>query len=244
MFPEKIELSYSKELNKLVKDIEKKSKEIILSKKNEQLELDFSKQKEEIEDYFKEILTTDYCFNICADYVLQTVEFSITEVNESVRAVLGISYVEQSFYDSKKIEKLIEDNVKLIKAEPSKYLRTFDDQVAKLVKKKIEKGETLKDLSEAIIETTNIEKNRADLIAANEVGNVYASSTQTQFEGLGLKKFIWITSKDKRVRPSHAERDGKTYKWKSPPDGETPGSAIRCRCVADVLEKEVLNLKI
>ena len=107
---------------------------------------------------------------------------------------------------------------------------------------KIEKGLTLKELSDAISKATGIEKNRANLIAADQVGNVYAQATKAQFKGIGLKKFKWVTARDKRVRPSHQDREGKIYSWDNPPDGEIPGSAIRCRCVADVVEDEVLNL--
>ena len=52
-------------------------------------------------------------------------------------------------------------------------------------------------------------------------------------------EYIWRTQGDGRVRESHAERDGKTFSWESPPDGGHPGEAPNCRCWAeDVKDNE------
>ncbi|MEG0398558.1 MAG: minor capsid protein, partial [Cetobacterium sp.] len=130
----------------------------------------------------------------------------------------------------------------LIKEEPAKYLRTYDKQVEKLVKQKVEEGLTTKTLTEAIVKTTGIEKNRANLIARDQVGKVFAESTKTQFKGIGLKKFEWITVGDSRVRTEHRDRAGNIYEWDNPPSGEIPGSAIACRCIAGVVVSEIISL--
>ena len=57
----------------------------------------------------------------------------------------------------------------------------------------MEEGLTLKDLSEAIQKVTGIEKSRADLIAVDQSGNVYSQVTKSQFEGIGLERFRWVT---------------------------------------------------
>lgn len=247
-FPFHIELAYSKALKKLVTEIEDKFKEIFLKGKTNsiaapkiKLNTNDDKEKEFLE-YFEELLTTEYAFDLCIDYILETVEYSINTVNSSVAEILGVAFKEQPYYNEEIIKNLLEENIKLIKAEPTKYLRTYDKQVAKLVKEKIEEGLTLDDLAQAIQNTTGIEKNRAALIAADQVGNVFAESTKAQFKGIGLKKFIWVTAGDARVRPTHAERNGNIYEWDNPPDGEIPGRPIRCRCTADIVESEVLML--
>ena len=247
-FPFHIELAYSKVLKKLVTEIEDKFKEIFLKGKTNsittpkiKLNTNDDKEKEFLE-YFEELLTTEYAFDLCIDYILETVEYSINTVYSSVSEILGVAFKEQPYYNEEIIKNLLEENIKLIKAEPTKYLRTYDKQVAKLVKEKIEEGLTLDDLVQAIKNTTGIEKNRAALIAADQVGNVFAESTKTQFKGIGLKKFIWVTAGDARVRPTHAERNGNIYEWDNPPDGEIPGRPIRCRCTADIVESEVLML--
>lgn len=52
-------------------------------------------------------------------------------------------------------------------------------------------------------------------------------------------QYIWRTQGDRKVRSSHAERNGKTFSWDDPPEGGHPGEAPNCRCSAeDVKEKE------
>jgi|GEM_PF-5874443 len=46
-------------------------------------------------------------------------------------------------------------------------------------------------------------------------------------------KYIWHTVGDGKVRSSHAERDGETFSWDTPPDGGHPGVAYNCRCTAE-----------
>lgn len=269
-FPFHIELAYSKVLKKLVTEIEDKFKEIFLKgKSNSIIKLKKYKvdsgevlkeyaddliNKQEIKrnatddkereflEYFEELLTTEYAFDLCIDYILETIGYSIDEVNKSVSKIIGVAFKEQPYYDEETIREILEENIKLIKAEPTKYLRTYDKQIAKLVEEKIEEGLTLDDLVQAIQNTTGIEKNRAALIATDQVGNIFAETTKSQFKGIGLKKFIWVTAGDARVRPTHAERNGNIYEWDNPPDGEIPGRPIRCRCTADIVESEVLML--
>lgn len=242
-FPFHIELEYSKILNKFIEEIEEKFKSIFLKKENEDSDINNDEEiRKEFLDYFEELLTIDYVFDMCSGIIFDTIEYTITEINIEATEIVGLSFKEQSFYNEKVIQELLENNIKLIKAEPNKYLRSYDYQLQKLISEKIEQGRTLKDLSEAIQRATGIEKSRADLIAADQVGNVFAETTKAQFKGIGLKKFIWETSRDNRVRPTHAEREGKIYEWDNPPNGEIPGSPIRCRCSAGIVKDEILNL--
>lgn len=50
--------------------------------------------------------------------------------------------------------------------------------------------------------------------------------------------YIWRTEGDGKVRPSHAERDGKVFSWDNQPADGHPGEAPNCRCTSkDVLEE-------
>ena len=251
-FPLNSELAYAKKLNKFIDDIERKLREILkiskkskINSKNDEkiIEIEeLSDKNDEFIEYFLNLLSTEYAIEMCIDYLLEALNYTIEGINAEITTITGIDFFSQPYINLEELREILKNNVALIKAEPGKYLRTYDDIVSKLVEEKIEKGLTLKELSEAISKATGIEKNRANLIAADQVGNIYAQATKAQFKGIGLKKFKWVTARDKRVRPSHQEREGKIYSWDNPPDGEIPGSAIRCRCVADVVEDEVLNL--
>lgn len=51
--------------------------------------------------------------------------------------------------------------------------------------------------------------------------------------------YVWHTSSDGDVRPSHAENDGKIFAWDNPPETGHPGEAPGCRCWAeDYYDKE------
>lgn len=241
-FPFDIELAYSKILNKFVEEIEKKFKEIFLGKENSIDNENYDELEKEFLDYFADLVTVDYAFDMCSDIIFETVEYTISMINAEAVEIVGVNFFEQAFYNEEIIQNLLEESIYLIKAEPEKYLRSYDYELQKIIKDKIEQGKTLKVLSEAIQKATGIEKNRANLIAADQVGNVFAETSKAQFKGIGLKKFIWETSRDNRVRPTHVNREGKIYEWDNPPDGEIPGRPIRCRCSAGIVKEEILSL--
>ena len=41
-------------------------------------------------------------------------------------------------------------------------------------------------------------------------------------KAMGIRFYVWTTQHDARVRDSHAERDGKIFRWDSPPEGGHP----------------------
>ncbi|MGL5713154.1 MAG: phage minor head protein [Paraclostridium sp.] len=239
MFPEDIEYNYSLELKKIVKVMEKKLLKLITQRKNEDLP---SGYEEEFLEYMGDYLNNELCIGIAVDYTAQSVEYAINQVNGQVKNIKAVNIKEQAFYDEKVIKQQIKDNVKLIKAEPDKYLRTYDKQVQKLVKESVEEGWSTKTLKEAIKRATGIEDNRANLIARDQVGKIFGEATKTQFKGIGLKKFEWVTVGDNRVRETHADRAGQIYEWDNPPDGQIPGSDYQCRCVASIVVDEILEL--
>lgn len=238
-FPDDVEYKYSNELKKIVKVMEKKLLQLITQRKNEDLPSDY---EEEFLQYMSEYLNNDLCIGIAVDYTTQAVEYAINQVNGQIKKIKAVNIKEQAFYNEKIIKRQIKDNVKLIKAEPEKYLRTYDKQIQKLIKETVEEGWSTKTLKEAIKRTTGIEDNRANLIARDQIGKIFGQATKTQFKGVGLKKFEWVTVGDGRVRSEHRERAGQIYEWDNPPDGEIPGIAIACRCVAGIVVDEVLEL--
>jgi len=56
---------------------------------------------------------------------------------------------------------------------------------------------------------------------------------------LGVEQYIWRTSADERVRPSHESKNGQRFWWDAPPpDTGHPGYDIQCRCVAQAVIPE------
>ena len=57
-----------------------------------------------------------------------------------------------------------------------------------------------------------------------------------------LGEYIWRTARDNKVRSRHAAREGKTFKWREPPQGGHPGEEYGCRCWAEPIVNEEKNL--
>jgi len=59
---------------------------------------------------------------------------------------------------------------------------------------------------------------------------------------IGVDSYVWNTAHDERVRDSHREKDGKTFKWSEPPaDTGHPGEDFQCRCIGiPVFEDSIL----
>ena len=81
-------------------------------------------------------------------------------------------------------------------------------------------------------------KHRASVIARDQVNKINGDLTRLRQERTGVKKFIWRSAGDNRVRPLHRQYNGEEYTWKTgAPKGNFPGQDIMCRCYAEpVLE--------
>ena len=95
------------------------------------------------------------------------------------------------------------------------------------------KGGSMRDLEKRLSDISLIGKNRAKLIARNEVGNLNATVSRQRQVDVGIVEYIWRTSEDERVRPLHRDLNNKPFRWDTghPQEGH-PGEAINCRCVA------------
>jgi SPP1 gp7 family putative phage head morphogenesis protein len=111
-------------------------------------------------------------------------------------------------------------------------------------------GLTAEEIADALKDRVGVSNSRAMLIARDQSTKLAGAIVQHRQRSAGIKRFVWSTSEDERVRRSvewsasdgrggdeaHAELDGEIFSWDDPPilDGEvsTPGSPINCRCVA------------
>ena len=60
-----------------------------------------------------------------------------------------------------------------------------------------------------------------------------AKLTQVRLKAVGVKRYIWETMRDDRVRPTHRTKEGKIYSFDNPPaDTGNPGNDFNCRCKA------------
>ena len=102
--------------------------------------------------------------------------------------------------------------------------------------------EIAKDLEKYIDPLEGGPANRAQLIARDQVNKLNGQLTELRQSELGVKRYIWRTSLDERVRPEHLEKEGKIYSWDDPPeDTGNPGEDINCRCYAEPVLSDLID---
>lgn len=126
-------------------------------------------------------------------------------------------------------------NTSLIKSVPTQYMA----RVEQIVRTGVIGGTSSREIAKQIKDASGVTDRRAMIIARNEVGNANAELTKYRQMDLGVKEYDWMTARDERVRgnpsgrfpsaiPSHYARQGKRFRWNSPPSGGHPGYAILC----------------
>lgn len=129
----------------------------------------------------------------------------------------------------------VHENVALIKRIP----RRLHDDVEAMVHGAVSRGHRHKHLERQIQERFHVAEKHARLIARDQIGKFHAKANHHRQRELGVRKFVWRTVGDERVRPWHQELDDTTHAYDKPPrnpdTGERvlPGEDIQCRCSAE-----------
>lgn len=180
---------------------------------------------------------------LAQQFAEQTSTFQRVQLNRQTKAVLGADV----FAGDRKIQQRIafftQENVSLIKDIPDAII----GKVEKTVTRALADGKPHAELAKELDEQFGYGEKRAQLIARDQIGKLNGQIAASRQQDLGVKRFIWETVKDERVRSSHADLDGETFSYDDLPivDGERafPGFPILCRCSAtpvldDLLEDE------
>lgn len=121
--------------------------------------------------------------------------------------------------------------------ENAQAIRGAGDKIAadigNLVAKGIQDGTRFEEMRTSIAASLDTSLKKAELIARDQTGKLYGQLNADRQKSLGVTQFIWRTMLDNRVRSEHEDREGETYDYSDPPDGELPGEPILCRCFAE-----------
>lgn len=125
-------------------------------------------------------------------------------------------------------------------AENVGLVRSVDDQLRNGISGSVLRGLTNRtpaaDVAREIRKLTGVARNRAELIASDQLQKLTSRLDQERQEQVGISKFKWRHSRKKNARPEHVARDGKTYRWDSAvAKTDPPGRAVRCGCRAQGL---------
>lgn len=128
---------------------------------------------------------------------------------------------------------LQDEQVKLIKSLPLEAAR----RVHELSAGATSSGRRAADVASDILATGDVTASRAMLIARTEVARAQANLMQGRAEYAGSEGYVWRTSEDDDVRPSHRRMEGRYVRWGEPPtlDGLVghAGTLPNCRCFAE-----------
>lgn len=152
------------------------------------------------------------------------------EIGIDVRSLLAQEGLDKVFKEA------VKTNVELIQSIPTEYHSKLSAAI-----RANQTGElTGAALANRIEELGDITYRRAELIARDQIATINAKISEARQSALGIEEYIWVTSGDERVRESHADKDGQTFRWDDPPaDTGHPGEDILCRCIA----RPVINLE-
>lgn len=120
--------------------------------------------------------------------------------------------------------------------ENMSLIKNISGNVVKELQKAYEKGEGLRGTEAEKILKEQLGR-RAKLIIRTESSKINAALTETRAKSLGIKAYIWSTSTDQRVRPSHKMMDGVLVFWNDAPTLDKMGPAHageypNCRCIS------------
>ena len=103
-------------------------------------------------------------------------------------------------------------------------------EIGDVVREGFATGARHEQLAKQIRERFNVGRSRATLIARDQTNKLNGQLMKEDFAAAGLTAYIWRTSRDERVRPTHAALEGQTILWSTPPPEGHPGAPIQCRC--------------
>jgi SPP1 gp7 family putative phage head morphogenesis protein len=148
------------------------------------------------------------------------------QLDRVVRAAVGVDLFAKEPNVRPQLEVFVQANVQLIEGIAPKVAQDVEAAVLRA----IQTGTLHKDLAIELEEDFGFSAKRARIIARDQVGKLYGNLQQVRQRSMGIKRYIWRTVNDERVRPEHEEREGKEFLWDDPPEDGHPGEAINCRC--------------
>lgn len=190
--------------------------------------------------------------HVAARMALETEHANRRGMNAQFRELAGIDVFSENPALATKLHAAIRRNVDLIESIPHDLL----DDVERVIAPAIEHGTRVEVLRDQLAERFQVSESRAAFIARDQVGKLNGELVQARQQSLGLRKYIWSTSRDERVRGNpqapkskgdHYHLEGVECSWDDPPvvdsDGRKchPGEDWQDRCQALPVIDDVLD---
>lgn len=173
---------------------------------------------------------------VASSFVGNTNEVNKSRFYNALGDAIGVNV--QSVIQNEDIEDILvgvtSENVSLIKSIPEEYFKNIES----IVYAGTTQGSQPSSMIKQIVNAGNTTTSRAKVIARDQTSKLNAALSQQRATNLGVEEYIWRTAGDGRVRPDHMSKNGKVFRYDSPPkDTGHPGHDIQCRCVAQPIIK-------
>ncbi len=117
--------------------------------------------------------------------------------------------------------------------------REAAERLYKLTSEALPTGTRASEIAKQIMASGEVTKSHAMMLARTGVSSTATAMTRARAEFIGSPGYIWRTTRDGAVRPSHKAMEGKFVPWNDPPtlDGYTAhaGEYANCRCGPEVV---------
>lgn len=251
-FYEKKLLTFTRGVNSLVKNdlysFLQSNNEYKFLRKNDDFNDDFKRFLEflswKIEFETKKLLSKLLNISISVN---QFHEKAFFNSSSNIKSSLRVSeFTLKNIHIDNELKMWIAENTRLIKTIPSNLLGKVEEAVFNSVRI----GYSYRTLAEELEKAFKVSKNRARIIARDQISKFNGSLTRQRNLSLGITEYRWLTSRDERVRHSHEVLEDKICSWKDANiykdkeeqkwkkrDGVKavllhPGQDILCRCTS------------
>lgn len=138
-----------------------------------------------------------------------------------------------------RLNQIVRSNADLISSIPNEVAAHLTHEIAKAQQAGV-RPETIAKMMR--VRFPELTRSRINLISRTEVAKASTALTEARCDELGIRAYIWMTSRDQRVRRSHRNMNGVIVFWNDPPAPEAlvgersklghyhGGGAPNCRC--------------
>lgn len=160
------------------------------------------------------------------------------EIRKVFKAVVGVDVFTSEPWLEGELRAFVAQNVSLIKSVPERYLA----DVERIVFDGARRGLRHEEIAKQLREVPDVRsRKQAALIARDQTAKFNAALTERRQTQLGVKRYVWRTARDARVRDEHRVREGLVFSWDAPPFDGHPGQPINCRCISEPLLADVIG---
>ena len=156
-------------------------------------------------------------------------------LDEFAKSTVAVGFKKPTPEEKKALADAYNDNMKLW---VKKWSQDEIKQMRGIVQTNAEEGFRFDTLIDKIQDRYSVSKSKAKFLARQETGLFMSEYRQQKFERAGIKRYVWVTAGDNRVRPDHKILDGRVWEYDNPPVVDTatgrrdnPGKDFQCRCV-------------